>query len=328
MVERYFHYDGSAQSAKVIAARHVLPVVDQLGDGLLKRRIMFNIRNGKLRLILFASLTLSFQFASNSFGQVQAGPSGQGDDLVVAQVDGYKITLGEMLKATDELPLQEQITAKMNKADFLRDLIRRQILYIEAQKSAIGEQKDVAQRLESIKRALYIDELLKKKALDKVQISQDEIVKFYEDHKDTFKTDEEVAISEVVTKNEAAAAAILKKLRSGANFEEVARAESIAPTASRGGVAGSIKKGQVSGELEKYAFSLGIGQVSPVIKTDEGFKIIKVTARKEPSLKTLPEVAIQIDQYLLQSKGAEAVENYIKELEKKAKVKIYQDRLK
>ncbi|HUI75051.1 MAG TPA: peptidyl-prolyl cis-trans isomerase [Candidatus Acidoferrum sp.] len=99
------------------------------------------------------------------------------------------------------------------------------------------------------------------------------------------KTDAEVA--EMQKKAED----ILQQLKKGAKFEDLAKKYSEDPgTKDKGGDLGWIVRGQTVPEFEKAAFSLPVGQLSGLIKTQYGFHIIKVLARETAHTKPFDEV--------------------------------------
>jgi peptidyl-prolyl cis-trans isomerase D len=99
------------------------------------------------------------------------------------------------------------------------------------------------------------------------------------------KTDAEVA--EIHKKAED----ILAQLKKGANFEDLAKKYSEDPgTKAKGGDLGWIVRGQTVPEFEKVAFSLPVGQISGIIKTQYGFHIIKVLGRETAHTKPFSEV--------------------------------------
>lgn len=75
------------------------------------------------------------------------------------------------------------------------------------------------------------------------------------------------------------AEAVLRQLQSGAAFAEVAKRESDDASAAGGGVLPEIYRKQTVPEFEAAAFSTPVGGLSPVIKTQFGFVIIRVDAK-------------------------------------------------
>ena len=70
----------------------------------------------------------------------------------------------------------------------------------------------------------------------------------------------------------------LERVKNGEDFATVAK-ESDDPTASAGGDQGTVKRGELDPAVEEVAFNLNVGQVSEVIKTDQGYVIVKVTEK-------------------------------------------------
>jgi parvulin-like peptidyl-prolyl isomerase len=88
------------------------------------------------------------------------------------------------------------------------------------------------------------------------------------------------------------------RLESGDDFGELARNFSQGPNSDKGGDCGYFKAGELLEELDRAAFSLPIGEVSPVIKTSVGYHLIKVTERGEGEAKSIDSVRDEIRQIL------------------------------
>jgi parvulin-like peptidyl-prolyl isomerase len=72
------------------------------------------------------------------------------------------------------------------------------------------------------------------------------------------------------------AESILAELRRGGDFEAIARRDSQDPSAQQGGMLGWFHAGQMVREFEQVAFALRPGDISPVVKTEFGYHIIKL----------------------------------------------------
>jgi peptidyl-prolyl cis-trans isomerase D len=116
-------------------------------------------------------------------------------------------------------------------------------------------------------------------------------------------TPEEVRASHILLKTEgkdenavkAKAEDILKQVKAGADFAELARKFSEDESnASTGGDLDFFPRGRMVPEFDAAAFALQPGQTSELVKTSFGFHIIKVTDRKAPQVKTLEEVKDQL----------------------------------
>ena len=68
---------------------------------------------------------------------------------------------------------------------------------------------------------------------------------------------------------------ILKQLKAGADFKELAKSKSIGPAAARGGDLGYFNKGDFQPEFETVILNLKTGEISEIIQSDFGFHIFK-----------------------------------------------------
>ena len=94
----------------------------------------------------------------------------------------------------------------------------------------------------------------------------------------------------------------------------------------KGGDLGMISRGQTEAEFEEEAFRLKDGEISPVVKTQFGYHILKGGPHGSAA-KPFADVKEEIRQALLQIRQREAFQQYLSETEKQAAVEIHEDRL-
>jgi peptidyl-prolyl cis-trans isomerase D len=170
-----------------------------------------------------------------------------------------------------------------------------------------------------------------------IQISRADLQAYYDQHRDLYRLPEQVKVSHIwikmplpgpdgkidangVTAAQHRAEDLLKQVKSGAKFEDVAKKYSEdTGSANAGGSLGWIGKGQTSAEFEKAAFSLSKGQISDVVKSVDGFHIIRLDDKQEAHMKTLDEVKDQVEPILKQQKAQQAVQRQAEDLLNQAK---------
>jgi peptidyl-prolyl cis-trans isomerase D len=108
---------------------------------------------------------------------------------------------------------------------------------------------------------------------------------------------------------------VLKQVKAGGNFSELAKKYSEDPGSGKsGGSLGFIGRGRTVPEFEKTAFSLAKGATSDLVQSSYGFHIIRVDDKQAAHLKTLDEVKDQIEASLKQQKAAQVVTNQVNTL--------------
>jgi parvulin-like peptidyl-prolyl isomerase len=93
---------------------------------------------------------------------------------------------------------------------------------------------------------------------------------------------------------------------------------------------GTVKKGDLAEALDKAAFTVPVGEVSPVIEAGYGFHILKIDARTDEALKPFNEVQAEIETKIQNERFAAEYKNYMKKAWAEATIWIapqYQSRL-
>jgi peptidyl-prolyl cis-trans isomerase D len=154
-----------------------------------------------------------------------------------------------------------------------------------------------------------------------IQITHDEFEAYYDQHRDQYRVDQQAKVSHILIKTplpgpggkvdekgvadaQHRAEDLLKQLKAGAKFEDLAKKYSEDPgSAKEGGSLGWIGKGRTVPEFEKAAFSQPKGQIGDLVKSSYGFHIIRVDDRQDAHMKTPDEVKDQIEPVLKQQKA-------------------------
>lgn len=168
----------------------------------------------------------------------------------------------------------------------------------------------------------------------KINVPRAEVEKYYEEHKDKFKRDEErVFLREVLLstegKSEAEIEAVEKKAkdlveraRKGERFGELARDNSDAVTAGNYGELGFFKRADVNEQLVGHVFDKPKGHVTDPIRMPNGFLILKVEEVHKAGLAPLEEVQNEIMEELYKPRFEPAIRQFLTKLREEAFLEI------
>ena len=150
---------------------------------------------------------------------------------------------------------------------------------------------------------------------EKIQISPDEINKYYDSQKESFKIPKKVKAREILIKvdpqdspdkieeKRKRAEAILEKAKKTKDFGSLAKQNSESNTAPKGGDMGWVQKGMLDEQTEMALFSMKGGEVSEVVRGQDGFHIFKAEEIVDEKHKSFDEVKDQILQTLKKEKA-------------------------
>ncbi len=243
----------------------------------------------------------------------------------VAIVDGKPITKLEFEEQLEQIPpfVRKRYETPEGKKQLLNMMIERRLMVEEAEAKKLYLKSDVIKQLEQARARILQRALYKEVVTNKVKVTDDEVKKYYNEHKDEFKVPGEATVRRIVVKDRKLAEKILQELKQGASFDSLARKYSVTPDAKKGGLLMGITSQARPKELAHWAFKLKVGEISGVIPLRDGkYMILKVEKRQPPRVKSLDEVRLLIVNKLKRQKEKELWDKFRKELFKKHNVKI------
>jgi peptidyl-prolyl cis-trans isomerase C len=248
-------------------------------------------------------------------------------------IDDDKVSLQQFNAELDKIPMNMKMlmASQAGKREFLDRLIERKLLLREAKKAGVEKDKEFQDQLEAVRDTMIIQSLVKKKiAAVAARMSDEELQKYYDAHKQEFKRDREIRTRQIVVATEQEAKEIQTKIAKGEDFGELAKRFSMDPSAkTSGGDLGFHPKGSLIPEYEEAAFKLTkVGQVTPPVKSKFGYHVIKLEGVREGQIVPFAEVKDFINQKMVQEKQTEVLKNYVQELKKNAKIVVNEELLK
>lgn len=182
------------------------------------------------------------------------------DNIIVKKTAGkYGISISDQ-------ELETELSNKINLEYHSKEAFRQSLTALNMTMSEAREE---------LRLAMLFDRI----ATRDIQVSEDEIRRYYQNHPLEFVKPEMRRVREIVLKTDDEAQNVRKELLSGADFAALAGMKSTGLDRDKGGDRGFIVKGalnQVAPDVETMAFSLGQGEISPVIKAPDGFHIVRV----------------------------------------------------
>lgn len=239
----------------------------------------------------------------------------------------------ELIKKLDEMRKQ------MNLAT-MEDLEKA----AEAQGASYEEFK------ENMRNQIITQRVIGQEVGSKLAMNKEDEQKFYDAHKAELEHPEQVRLSEILiapkaatkpaglngkpeapteAENEAALATartkaddILAQINKGVDFADLAKKQSDGPSAKEGGDLSFFKRGTLAKELEDKVFALKTGGITDVIRTKQGYVILKVTEHQMAGIPTMKEVEPRIQDALYMERLQPALRAYLTTLREQAYIDV------
>ena len=240
--------------------------------------------------------------------------------LLDEQIEKRKIVVAEKdIDAEIDKILEQQ---SLNRADF------------ESLLAASGQ--NIEQIKTRIRSGLGYQKLMDAEFADKTDFNDASAKEYYDENTKEFTQPEQVRASHILMGTrqtdpnadpnqikvaaKAKADELLKQIKQGADFAELAKANSDCPSAKDGGDLEFFARGQMVKPFEDAAFAMKPGQISDVVETPFGFHIIKVTDRKEAGTVSFEEAKEKILEKLKAEKQQDLIMEFIESLKAKATI--------
>ncbi|HKO05460.1 MAG TPA: peptidylprolyl isomerase [Candidatus Acidoferrales bacterium] len=245
-----------------------------------------------------------------------------------------------------------QETVKTRRTNLLRDLIDQSLLAQKGKDLGLNVQTEVIKRLDELRQqygwkdmdemetqlrgqgvsledykqtltnGFLTQEVVRREVGSHIQVSREEIEKYYADHTQEFNRPENVVVSEFFLSTEkkpesdiplveAKIKAYLERIRRGESFEELAKHYSEGSTAKDGGYLGSYKQGELAKEFEEPLFKMKKGEMTDVFRTKTGFLFFRVVQHFDAGIQPLEKVRNEIENRLAYERTQPELRKYL-----------------
>jgi peptidyl-prolyl cis-trans isomerase C len=248
-------------------------------------------------------------------------------EKVIARVNGDPIYESDFIAAVANLPQQMQgaVASAAGRKALTEELVRMRLLELEGKRLNVAADPEVAQALRITHGNIIANAALRKLA----EADEAGLRKLYEEKKDQFNLIRARQIllayegGAIPPKNGSRAASpervkaradeLVRQLRSGVDFGQLAAAESDDPEAQQSGGEIMIRSAMVPADVLRTLDSLQGNQVSDPVRTDIGWHIFQMIGREQ---RTFEEVKSSLAQQSLNDR----LEPMLEELKAKATV--------
>ncbi len=214
---------------------------------------------------------------------------------------------------------------KQNHLDSMEDL----------EKAAASQGVSYEDFKQNIRNGIITQQVIREEVGRRIQMTQAELQQYYQKHLSDFTQPESVRLSEILvpvssTGDEAANLAAAKakaddldaKIKGGANFADLAKANSANSTAAEGGDLGTWTRGKLAKQLEDATFALPAGQSTEPIRTRQGYVILKVTEHTPGGTQPLAAIRPQVEEAAFMSEMQPRLREYLAKLRENAYIDV------
>lgn len=245
---------------------------------------------------------------------------GSSGDEVIAKVGDYDVTVREFedYYGQSRFPFptaQDEFNAKR---ELLDSMVVTRLLVQGAYEKNLDKSEELSRVVLANKDRFLLDALYKTQIVSKSQATEVEVKDFY-NHLE-FK----IRAYHIVVDDLDTAEALIERISAGENFEKLAYDYSSDPSAKRNrGDLGYFFWGAMVPEFQEVAFKMEPGQISPPVKSQFGYHIIKLVDRlPNESWTTFELMNKEIESQLTQQKVGENTRAYFEKLKENYPVRV------
>jgi len=163
-----------------------------------------------------------------------------------------------------------------------------------------------------------------------IVVDDNEVINYYRQHQEEFKEQATFELKTIYLSDtgkieqeiQGKMNEINSKLKAGDSFEDLAEKYSDGPYKETRGELGSFKKGTLDKTLEQAVEKIEVGEVTPWIKTTNGWYLLKLVDKEEEHIKDFDEVRGEIERKIFEKKRKEKTAQYIEDLRERSYVEI------
>ena len=239
-------------------------------------------------------------------------PEDRQDDIRASLETPFQEVLGN-IKRDNKVETEDELNGVLAQQGLSIDLLRESFLRIQMVQGYISSVAEVSDTVDRI-----------------------EMVKYYDEHKEDFTSEERVRCQEIVVQfganggrdgAEEKMATVVKELQAGSDFAELAIEYSDALSSEKRGDMGWLTKGSLADkDVENTLFALAEGKMTKVYVRDDRFEVYRVSRHEDEKTESFQEVQQRIEEAIKSERRNQARADAIEKLRENAVVVTMYDK--
>ncbi len=262
--------------------------------------------HGKKNRAGFAVLLSLMMAFTGGTAFAQTGPSSQrAESPVLAVIGDERITERALEENAKNLPpaYRQMLQTEEGRKYLLMEFVRIDVFSKEARSLGLDKDAQFQDRIAAMSRALLAEEYARRQILSRIDVKEEDARRYYKAHPHEFKAPERIKVasifirtapsmsSGIAAEKEAKARELLARAENGEDFVKLSEAFSEGPAK---GEQDYFSRGRLIPDIEDIVFQLKVGEISPILRIEDGLIVFKLLDRVPEGVVPFDEVKDQV----------------------------------
>ncbi len=251
------------------------------------------------------------------------------DKRPLVELYDYTMTMGDFAAEAVNVKEKQSPDIEKIKESIIDRWIDYKLIDHEALRRHYETDPDLKEIINDYKDQLMKNMFIKKIIMPKIEISDKILNDYYASHQKDFLMPRKYRIQKIILKTAEDANAVLQSLRNGADFAWMAKNKSTEPSdEDSGGGAGWLTKNELPEPVREIIDTLKVGDISPIIKIDSLYRIVRLQDKTEEEVKEFKKVKDAVYRACFNEQINTLFNNYVTQLKTEAQIKIYDEEVR
>jgi len=280
----------------------------------------------RLRASLAATVNMDLVYAIEIERQQDGRlmPVAEDPAAPVARIGNRSILAEELVRALAKRwrQIRNEDAALATRPIVFARLLRGELLRIEAVRRGYGDSLNVQRALHAMETQLVIRRYLDELVVPRVQVSDEELSGYYEEHRDEYRKPPRVHLGQITVEDKEEAERLAGLLRQGSDLAWLARQHSIDRFKADGGDRGWLVPVRGLDDLHDHLLAARPGDVLDPMGTPSNWVVVQVDAREEQGHFTQEEVSTTIRAAVFERKFRQYLDEHVAQLRSRSEINI------